>query len=248
MPRLSGRRTSHVEEDEGYFISMSDMLTGLLFVFIILVFYFALQLRKSEQELTGAKDARAKLLEDIQKDLKKREVDAEIDKNSGVLRLQGVALFGDDDANLTDEGRRSVDAVAAVLAQRLPCFTDDGTRACAGKGVQRVETLMVEGHTDARPRMRGGRDTNIDLSTMRAINTFVEMRTRQPGLDELSAWIDTDVGPRLRPILSVSGYGSTRPVPGFESSAAGSLQKNRRIDLRFLMVTRSAARLKGTKG
>lgn len=248
MARLSSRRVSHVEDDEGYFISMSDMLTGLLFVFIILVFYFALQLRQTTQELIGAKEARTELLQGIQRDLQKRNVAAEIDRNNGVLRLQGVALFGDDDASLTVEGKRSVEAVADVLELRLPCFTDVAVGkvdVCPKRGKHRVETLLIEGHTDKRPRLRGGRDTNIDLSTMRAINTYLALIGYQPGLDTLVARIATDARTQDQPILSVSGYGAKRPIPGFESYTTQSLQKNRRIDLRFLMVQPQPAKSSG---
>ena len=245
MPRLSGHRLSPAEEDEGYFISMSDMLTGLLFVFIILVFYFALQLRQTTQELLGAADARTKLLKDIETDLHRRNVDAEIDENNGVLRLRGVAMFGDDDARLTQEGIRSVGAVAEVLQDRLPCITDVATGAvdlCRHeRSAQRVETMLIEGHTDKRPRLRGTRDTNIDLSTMRAINTYLALVDHRPGLEALIVRIPTADKAQEQPILSVSGYGSKRPVPGFENDTPESLQKNRRIDLRFLMVTPRAS-------
>ena len=35
---------SHTEEDENYFVSMTDMMVGILFIFIIMLMVFALTL------------------------------------------------------------------------------------------------------------------------------------------------------------------------------------------------------------
>ena len=42
------RRSRGHEEEESYFISMADMMVGLLFVFLILLLYFALQFQVDE--------------------------------------------------------------------------------------------------------------------------------------------------------------------------------------------------------
>ena len=43
-------QTSHESEDS-YFISMTDILVGLLFIFIILIVFFAILVAKENQEL-----------------------------------------------------------------------------------------------------------------------------------------------------------------------------------------------------
>lgn len=42
-----------VAEEENYFVSMTDLMVGLVFVFIILLMYFALQFQDVTEELTG---------------------------------------------------------------------------------------------------------------------------------------------------------------------------------------------------
>lgn len=54
MSELSTRRRQGEPEEESYFISMSDMLVGLLFVFIILLVYFAVTFKQKEDYLVGA--------------------------------------------------------------------------------------------------------------------------------------------------------------------------------------------------
>ena len=248
MPRLSGRRTAHAEDDEGYFISMSDMLTGLLFVFIILLLYFALQFRQTTQELTGANTARQQLLEELKARLKRQGLQVEIDPVTGVLRLPDAILFESGSPALSAGGVNAVQKVADALIAVLPCYTDvpaDVARCQSKPSTYRIDALFVEGHTDKQRLMRGGRDTNIDLSAQRAINTYLALVDRHPPLDLLTTRYKNASAPERRvPILSVSGYGPKRPIPGHESFAQVDLDKNRRIDLRFLMATPDPERLR----
>lgn len=236
MSYLRSRRRTAAEEDEGYFVSMSDMLTGLLFVFIILLMFFVFQFRKTTEELTGANEARSLLLETLERELRAEKVDVEIDLANGILRLRGVTMFDLNAETLTPEGLRSVRIVANALARHLPCFTDTprvDPHPCTREEAQRVETLLIEGHTDSQ-RRGASRDTNIDLSALRAINTYLAMIEQQPSLDELKTSNPSGTPQR---ILSVSGYGATRPLAGFEAPTPENYQRNRRIDLRFLMAT-----------
>ncbi|TIV92390.1 MAG: hypothetical protein E5V85_28845, partial [Mesorhizobium sp.] len=51
----------HVEEEENYFISMTDMMVGVLFIFIILLMVFAANFRQqtqtSEEQIKQLKQA-----------------------------------------------------------------------------------------------------------------------------------------------------------------------------------------------
>lgn len=236
MAYFRSRRRTTAEEDEGYFVSMSDMLTGLLFVFIILLMFFVFQFRKTTEELTGANEARRALLLALEQDLKSDKVDVEIDPDNGILRLRGVTMFELNSDSLTPEGLRSVQMVANALARHLPCYTDTpevGPHPCDRTEAQRVETLLIEGHTDSQRRGLN-RDTNIDLSALRAINTYLALVGKQSSLETFKTRNPSGTPQR---ILSVSGYGATRPLSGFEAPTPENFQRNRRIDLRFLMAT-----------
>jgi len=48
---MTSRLVRHpVEEEESYFISMTDLMVGLLFIFIIMLMVFALQYREAERK------------------------------------------------------------------------------------------------------------------------------------------------------------------------------------------------------
>lgn len=242
MTRLTRRASAHHEEDEGYFVSMSDMLTGLLFVFIILLLYFAFQYRV----LTGANPAREALLKALMSRLNSDGIQVRIDTVTGVLRLPEAVLFEEGSDTLSARGVEVMPIIAKALADVLPCYTEDHPRLkcrMAAKSNYRIDALFIEGHTDKQPYRRGGRDTNIDLSTRRAINTYLALIDKnqggQPDLDELRTQYRGLDSKNITfvPILSISGYGPKRTIPGRNSYSDTDLAMNRRIDLRFLMAT-----------
>src|SRR5712691_10235015 len=100
--------SSETVEGENYFISMTDMMVGLLFIFIIMLMTFALSYRQREDVSQGdieklrkavevvdrkiedfkeVYQTRARFLEDIERRLKIAGVPVTVDLTSGVLRL-----------------------------------------------------------------------------------------------------------------------------------------------------------------
>src|SRR5436190_15223626 len=94
-------RTIHTEEDESYFISMTDVVIGLLFIFIIMLMFFAMRFQEAthkQQEVTEKQDAlindltdaevtRGNILEEMGRLLRKEGISVTIVKDEGVLRL-----------------------------------------------------------------------------------------------------------------------------------------------------------------
>jgi len=82
----------------------------------------------------------------------------------------------------------------------------------------------MEGHTDTT----GVDSDNWQLSTARAVNTYRELISVSPALRTL-------LNRQHQEIISVSGYSSTRPIDSRNQREA--CERNRRIDLRFVMET-----------
>lgn len=227
-------------DEENYFVSMTDMMVGLVFIFIIMLMYFALQFQDVTDQVTGADRERAKILKVLQQSLKEKGVEVTIDTQNGVLRLPDAILFDSGQIVLKPSGKEAVGHLADALADVLPCYTDARTAttqagpACPERRYQ-IESVYVEGHTDI-DRLAGAgmmRD-NLDLSAFRATNTFRELIARRPEIADRCARKGDDCAA----VLSVSGYGAERPVaPGVTEEAK---RRNRRIDLRLVMVTPDA--------
>ena len=228
------RRSRSTEEEESYFISMADMMVGLLFIFIILLLYFALQLQQKTKSLSDAGETRAKILKELKHDLANHHLNVEIDTATGVLRLPAAILFAKGDYRLSGEGQQAVTTIAQSMADVLPCYTYPRRKVGCQDTAHSIDAIFIEGHTDSDPLNGAGPiSDNMDLSAVRATNTFRAMDHAVVELAKLHNRED-------RPILSVSGYGSDRPVRGNTGSDETSKSRNRRIDLRFLMETPQA--------
>ena len=227
-----------VAEEENYFVSMTDLMVGLVFVFIILLMYFALQFQDVTEELTGANKTRTKILEEIQHKLKDQGVPVIIDRENGVLRLPDSVLFDSGQRDLKPEGRANVDKLASALIGILPCYSDGVARSAnCPRSEHKLESVYIEGHTDSdRYTGSGGLKDNWDLSVVRATNTYRALIEFQSGLGSLCA----QKPGRCDPILSVSGYGAQRPVPDGKGTEEERKQQNRRIDLRLIMMAPDA--------
>jgi chemotaxis protein MotB len=231
---ISEETYEHVAEEENYFVSMTDLMVGLVFVFIILLMYFALQFQEVTEELTGADETRTEILEKIQETLKAKGVPVIIDRENGILRLPDSILFDSGQNQLKPEGRKNVGYLAAALRDVLPCYSKGLKKnASCPDSKHLIESVYVEGHTDSdRFAGVGALKDNWDLSVVRATNTFRALTELQPELVSLCSPKQTN----CEPILSVSGYGPQRPVPNTKGTDEEQKQQNRRIDLRLIMM------------
>lgn len=151
----------------------------------------------------------------------------EISDEQDALRFQGEGLFGSGSSNLTPSKREIVSRLSERLNEILPCYTI-GTAPRArdecNAGFIMIEAVQIEGHTDNV----GGDQTNRPLSANRANSTFFAMTDAASGIMQ-------HLNLKKQPVLSVAAYGPDRPLT--TNDTPGGRATNRRIDLRFIMVT-----------
>jgi chemotaxis protein MotB len=265
------------EAEENYFVSMTDMMVGILFIFIIMLMVFALQfqeqtdtseaqiedvLKRVEEvanqlktlrdeidseldSLSQSQRERTQLLNDLKDELKAVGLEVQIDPENGVLRLTDNAIrFDTDKSSLNPAARINVAKLAQVLQRVLPKYVNScdeiETPDCISveRSTSTIDTVFIEGHTDTT----GTDERNWALSTERAVTTYRQITTDQPGLRHLKNRGEKE-------ILSVSGYSSTRPIPETaeegetEEARSNRLASNRRIDMRFVMEVDNSERL-----
>jgi chemotaxis protein MotB len=230
------RRRQRGEHEESYFISMTDMMVGLVFVLMVMLVYYALQYRQTTVELTDTKVRRTELLQHLQTRLKAQQLNVVIDTDAGVLRLPEDVLFDKGSDVVKPEGQQALAKVGAALRAELPCYTEAAVPAGCAASRSGLESVFIEGHTD-NDQMSGARD-NWNLSADRAVNTYRSLIAQTPALNDFR-------NARLRPndpqpLFGVAGYGPTRPLAPETSEDAK--RRNRRIDVRFNMVTPSQAK------
>ena len=249
-------------DGENYFVSMTDMMIGVLFIFVIMLMTFALDFQKTttvqqnsinvaqqvalklQRMQTDVRDniadmektnqVRRQLLTDLQTQLASEGLDVAIDTANGVLRLtENAVKFDANRSDLSDRARLNVGKIARVLERVLPryvaCRAGAEKPNCIARGAgPTVETVFIEGHTDTTgvPDLKERDRRNWELSAERAVSTYREIVAQTPILRQLRNLHGEE-------IISVSGYSSTRPIDPHETREAWD--KNRRIDLRFVM-------------
>lgn len=237
------------DEGAGYLISVSDLMSGLLMVFIITLMAFVFNFQQAEQKaeakreklesvvtkLTNTQEVRARMLREIKEQLAARGIQVKVDEKHGVLHLRENAIrFASGRARLAPVEREKVRTIGRVLASILPCYSANPAilvdmASCSGSIVGKLESVFIEGHTDSEPvGARSPFESNWQLSAERAIEAYKIMREAVPRLMALE-------NTNHQPLFSVTGYGAERPVRLHDMPTADPL--NRRIDLRFIMTT-----------
>lgn len=232
MRRMLSRNRSSVDEENPYWITFSDIMAGLLVIFILASIVFIMELiQKSEQwdeaikEIAKAEEVRKNILQEIETELREKNIPVEVIDNDTVLRIpEHVLTFDQGSSDLpADESIRDVaQEIGNVLYQAIS-FEDRW---------QYLDTIFVEGHTDPAPYNNRMLKGNWGLSTLRAISLWQFWNEKMPEgkrLDELQNHSD-------KKLFSVSGYADTRRSCGLDCNdeqLQQSYQQDRRIDIRF---------------
>jgi flagellar motor protein MotB len=229
-----------------YFASMTDLMLGLIFIFIIMLMVFTLDMRHAERRmtdttsaLTEANLARTDLLRDVANILA-GNLPVTIDEENGTLQLGGDILFPRGSADSYPEALPKLRLLGAALDQVLPCYAvavqAPPASSCNIRHAGRLDAVYIEGHTDSTPIRTPRFQSNWDLSAARASATFSRLVEEFPALGTLR-------NDRAGALIGVSGYGEYRPID--DSGTEAGMQRNRRIELRFIMATPTANEVEG---
>ena len=235
MFNFSRHNIGRVDEENPYWISFSDIMAGLLVIFILASLQLILQLTEQKEDvdekieaIERAHKVRSELLKGVKESLEKQGITVEISANESVLRIPSWTLsFASDSAEIPLEQQNVVKAIGGQLSRHL---TDDRRR--------HINTIFVEGHTDSQPSSYKGVG-NWLLSTDRAVSVW-----RYWGGLETSKGLWLFRNERGERMFSVSGYGESRRVVE-DDSTPDLRERNRRIDLRFTIREPKACEYEG---
>jgi len=187
-----------------------------------------------EAYLAQVADARKRLLEQLRDSLRIDFPDLTVvlSEQSDALQFQGEGLFLEGQSTFVSATKRDiVRQIAVRLNEVLPCYSFTALprpdAQCENPNVAIIEAVQIEGHTDSS----GPYAFNTNLSAARATTTFGLMMETVPGLRDYK-------NARDQAVMSFAGYGPDRPIASNETPAGRAT--NRRIDLRFIMVTPSS--------
>ena len=211
-------RPKSEDNDNGniFWITMTDLMTGLVLVFIVLFFYTYLtgHVDKIQTELAQENASKS-----LQETLKKQDIDASIDPISGVVKISDLELFDVNSYKLSPKGKAYLDKFAPAYLDSL--FSNEYLD-------KNIDKIIIQGHTDSQTFAGKFSDDeqymkNMELSLNRAYEVANYM-TNTP--------YNKTNGNRLRKMIIVAGASFSNPVlvNGKEDYA-----KSRRVELKLVM-------------
>ena len=146
----SGRSTAAAEQS--YLATASDLVSALIFVFIIMLAVFAYQLATTTDDLTAGPETRDRILGEIARRLSAAGMNVEVLPEQGVLRLSDNAInFPSGGETPIAEHHTNVSALAQALSEVLPCHV------AARSGADETPPRTVRGSGSVEAAIPGGR-------------------------------------------------------------------------------------------
>ncbi|TWB68789.1 hypothetical protein [Nitrospirillum amazonense] len=219
---------AHGDDQESYFASMSDLMAGIVFIFLIMLMALSMynidetpkqQDQQSEQDYqeTIAKimAERARMVEALRRDLEARHIAVEADAAKGILTLPSAQFFAPGAAALKPEGREKMAEAATLLARYLTCDGNTpGMAAGACPTTAPVEHVDAAITKVASAATVSGAPAPETVARIQALETSAALTSTQPLLYEL-------LGRAGRPVLTVRGVAQVPPAPSAPAGGHG---------------------------
>ena len=130
--RLGARLRGEDTGGNSYLASVSDLVSALIFVFIIMLAVFAYRLAEVTEDWTSTYETRGRILEDIAVRLGEAGIRVEVLADQGVLRLSDNAInFPSGDEIPVAEHHANVGFLARAIAEVAPCYARSEDAALA---------------------------------------------------------------------------------------------------------------------
>lgn len=215
MGRIANRKTEHDEENV-FWVTMSDMLLGLLMVFMIL---FVMAMTGFTQRQIKDQATQSEVAKKLSQALKEQKIDASIDTVTGQVKISDLNLFKVNSYDLTQNGK-------TYLSKFIPIYVD--TVLSNPELADKITNIVIQGHTDSQSfkntTSKTGQFTkNMDLSLKRAES--VAEYAFQTGYNKKY----TD---KLIKTVIVEGKSYTDPVL---TNGKENYAKSRRVELKLVL-------------
>ena len=140
-----------------YLASVSDLVSALIFVFIIMLAVFAYQLANVTEDLTAADETRDRMLVEIASRLQESGMRVEVLADQGVLRLSENSInFPSGSEVPASDHRDNVGLLAQAIAEVVPCYVSASRGAFASRGDDYCAIVLSDPCRPFDVRMPGG--------------------------------------------------------------------------------------------
>lgn len=154
-------KSADVEEENVFWVTMSDMILGLMMVFMTL---FVLAMTGFSQNKIQQQATQSEVAKKLKAELEKQKVNASVDNMTGQVKISDLELFDVNSYALSPRGKQ-------YLNKFIPIYVN--TIFSNPKLGDKIVNVVIQGHTDSQ--MYVGINTkegqfikNMDLSAKRA--------------------------------------------------------------------------------
>lgn len=221
--KFRGHSNSGEGEGNIFWVTMADLLLGLAIIFITL---FVLAMTGFSQQTVQQQKIQMEVSEKISSkfeaekiggQLDSEDIQVEIDKMTGDLKISDVELFELNSYVLSDKGKKLLDKIAPIYIESI--FADKEL-------AKQIEYIIIQGHTDSQTF--AGLNTkeeqflkNMELSLKRAHAVTEYM---------FSTNYDPKYSEQFRKIVVVEGKSFNEPVL---VNGVEDYDKSRRVELKL---------------
>lgn len=209
-----GQQNNGAEENI-FWVTMADLLLGLAIIFITL---FVLAMTGFSQQNIQQQQVQMEVSQKIGEELQKADIDVDVDKMSGDLKISDVELFELNSYVLSPKGKKLLDKLAPIYINSI--FADKELS-------NQIQHIIIQGHTDSQT-FAGitSKDEqflrNMDLSLKRA-NAVAEYIFKTN--------YDKKYAEQFRKIVVVEGKSFNEPV--LNEQGKEDYAKSRRVELKL---------------
>lgn len=133
-------RTKADNDSEGniFWITMTDLMTGLVLVFVVMFFYTYLNSHQGKFAEILAQENATKALQEA---LVKQDINAVVDPISGVVKISDLELFELSSYKLSEKGKKYLDKFSPTYFDSI--FSDKYM-------LENLDKIIIQGHTDSQ--------------------------------------------------------------------------------------------------
>lgn len=210
------RKTEDSNQENIFWVTMTDLMTALVLVFIVLFFYTYMTgyIEKIHGQMEQQKASEA-----LEETLKAQNINANIDDVTGVVKISDLELFDINSYELSAKGKKYLDKFAPAYLNSI--FSN-------GYLNNNIEKIIIQGHTDSQTfKGKYSADEqymkNMELSLKRAY-AVANYMTNTP--------YNKSNGNRLRKMIIVEGASFSTPIL---VNGKEDYNKSRRVELKIVM-------------
>lgn len=225
------QRKNIIDEHDNniFWVTMSDLMLGLAIIFITL---FVLSMTGFNQKTVQQQKMKMDIATKIEQELKKQNINAQVDKMTGDLKIPSSALFEVNSFVLKPEGKQFLDKLTPIYVNTI--FSNKNFS-------KNIQSIIIQGHTDSQTfagvtSVNEQFVRNMDLSTKRANSVASYM---------LEGRYKPQYNAGFRKMITVEGRSFNDPI--LNKKGEEDMVQSRRVEIKLKIMDWSLATFFGLK-